>query len=211
MMRALDPELNRLGIDALYQPFPSSPLLSWAMADRHVAEYLPFFAKYAAEPLGGHSLDPLTIEFAQKAKELALRDPSLAKREVRLFRMWDALYYLLSPERRTNIEKPRDFGDPIVQAIFGAEQFPWVDPVEGLLRITPPHATRTIAENLAHFTPDELRASYDPSAMIAAGVYKVHKNDSLEELIHLVDGFASLRRMYEAAAEREEYVIVSMG
>ncbi|MFD6162287.1 DUF1877 family protein [Nocardia sp. NPDC060256] len=195
-----------MGLDAGYQAIPYDPLLARAMRDRAAAEdAIVFFGRLATEDLA-HSAyrdDPLWQELAPVARQIVLERPGILDRTFTT-RAWDAVYWLLAPNRREG-----DGRNPSGLAeitVFGAEPFAsGATAGQGItLRFVRPAIARTVADYVEN-SVDSAARLFDADAMVAAGVYK-----SPQDREYLLDLLAQYAKLYRLAADLDECVLVTL-
>ncbi|MGW4720458.1 DUF1877 family protein [Nocardia sp. NPDC004260] len=196
-----------MGLDAEYQAIPYEPLLARAMWDREAAEEaIQFFGSLATEDVANSPYwdDPIWLELAPVARRIVRERPGILDRTFST-RAWDAVYWLLAPNRRK--QEGRNPSGLAEIVVFGAEPFvSGATAVQGSpLRFVRPATARTAAvyvENMREIAP----RLFDADAMEAAGVYKAPWD--LDCLIELLAEYATL---YQAAADLDECVLVRHG
>lgn len=192
-----------MSVDARYQAVPYQPLVARAMVDRAAAEAIQFFRELATVDVAGsrHRDDPAWRELAPVARQVVRDRPGILDRTLTT-RAWDAVYWLLAPNRRAG--RARDPDGPAEIAVFGAEPFPGgAVATQGIpLRFVRPATAVVLAGYVASMV-DDARNVFDPEAMAAAGVYKAPWDRD-----HLMDLLARYARLYRRAAELDECVLV---
>jgi hypothetical protein len=193
-----------VGIDACYQAIPERPLLERAEQDREFAQALPAFHGLATRGPSGPSLQNTRwIEISQTGRALVADRPRLLERHLST-RWWDAIYWLLAPNRRAN--QPRDPNGLAEHAVFGTTSFRCgaQSTIGTPIRFVWPHEADAIARCLTS-SVDRARETFDADAMKDA-VYKAPASDAREELIDLLLAYA---RIYRGAADDGDCVLVS--
>ncbi|MEV4206526.1 DUF1877 family protein [Nocardia salmonicida] len=195
-----------MALDARYQAVPYEPLLERAMRDREAAENaIQFFSSLATSD-GADSQywdDPIWVELAPIARRIVRQRPGILDRTFST-RAWDAVYWLLAPNRRKQEERnPAGLAEI---AVFGAESLAsGATAGQGNpLRFVRPTTARTIAdyvENSLETAPRLL----DAEAMEASGVYKGPWDRD-----HLLDRLAQYAELYRLAADLDECILVTL-
>ncbi|MFJ4654672.1 DUF1877 family protein [Nocardia sp. NPDC088792] len=193
-----------MAIDARYRAIPYEPLLERAMRDREAAEdAIQFFSSLATDDVATSPYwdDPIWLELAPVARQIVRERPGILDRTFST-RAWDAAYWLLAPNRRKQ-EGRNPIGLAEI-AVFGAEPFAsGATATQGIpLRFVRPATARTVAtyvDDMREIAPQ----LFDPDAMEAAGVYKAPW-----DLDYLIDLLAEYARLYRAAADLDECVLV---
>jgi hypothetical protein len=184
-----------MALDASYQAIPYEPLLARAMADREAGEALRSFVSLATVDLANSPFhdDPTWLELAPIARRVRHERPGLLDRTFST-RAWDAIYWLLAPNRRAGGE--RDPAGLAEIAVFGAEPFASAAAAtQGVpLLFVRPSVAAEVAEYVAGF---------DAEQVTAEDVYKAPW--SREELAEVL---ANYTRLYRGAAELDECVLV---
>lgn len=195
-----------MGIDAVYQAAP----LDWDLLHRAgqdvqacsqltLAIHLLRDFERAGSPWPEYENTVEGIE----VRELVRRYPGLESRNCELDRRWDILHYLLSESRRRG-----EFGTDVgTQAIYGG---PSINERCEHVSWTPPHDVFNIAAWLERLTPVQLRRLYDPQQMAGQHLYKYHVEDAEAIWPFICADLAGLQRLYSAAAEHEEGILVYM-
>jgi hypothetical protein len=194
----------RMAIDASYRALPYQPLIERAMHDHSAAEALRYFSTLATDDiaLSRHHDDPLWLELAPIARQLVRQRPGLLDRAFTT-RSWDAVYWMLAPNRRAHAERNPEGMAEI--AVFGAEQFtcnavaPQGIPY-GLIR---PDTATAVADYIEGMLADA-PALFDVQAMHAAHVYKFPQDRD-----HVLNLLKTYARSYRQAAEMDEWVLVT--
>jgi hypothetical protein len=110
-----------MALDARYQAVPYEPLLERAMRDREAAENaIQFFSSLATNDVADsrYREDPIWMELAPVARQVARQRSGILDRTFST-RAWDAVYWLLAPNRRKQEERnPAGLAEI---AVFGAE------------------------------------------------------------------------------------------
>jgi hypothetical protein len=200
-----------MGVELRLQAIPEDcELLIKARRDREVAEQMEFFNAWALEihRSGWKPETPLEIYFFDAVQELIRQRPSLIQR---YFydgpRGWDALIYLLSPERRARNSK----GDNslVNKAIKGSEPLhPEANATQGWpIGFVPIQDVRAIADFFDAVTFEQLHEHYDPKVMLANNVYKSRPDDDEIRFQHIWDEFVEIKNLYREAADHNEAVI----
>ncbi|GAB3883791.1 hypothetical protein ACFQ1S_02930 [Kibdelosporangium lantanae] len=192
-----------MAIDADYQAIPYEPLVARGMLDREAAETLQFFRMLATEDLARYADDPLWLELAVEARRVAGERPEILDRTLRT-RAWDAVYWLLSPNRRAEEQRdPQGLGEI---AVFGAEEFPCgAKTTQGFpLRFVRPETASTVADYVESLLPQG-GGLFDAAAMEAVGVYKEPRDR--DHVVGLLDRYVQL---YRVAADLNECVLVAL-
>lgn len=137
-------------------------------------------------------------------RELAAQHLGLEQRNCFLDSRWDALYYLLSANRRGETAEPRD--SILEHAVLGTEII--AEHVQGSqgapVKWVPHNEVALIASLLRAMSPLDLRKHYNPPKMADAAVYKFWPdlwNDTERR-------FAGFRQLYLDAAQRGEGMLV---
>ncbi|MEV0549110.1 DUF1877 family protein [Nocardia salmonicida] len=195
-----------MALDARYQAVPYEPLLERAMRDREAAENaIQFFSSLATSD-GADSQywdDPIWVELAPVARRIVRQRPGILDRTFST-RAWDAVYWLLAPNRRKQGERnPAGLAEI---AVFGAESLAsGATAGQGNpLRFVRPTTARTIAdyvENSLETAPRLL----DAEAMEASGVYKGPWDRD-----YLLDRLAQYAELYRLAADLDECILVTL-
>ncbi|MEU2036873.1 DUF1877 family protein [Nocardia amamiensis] len=189
-----------MAIDADYQAIPYEPLLYRAMSDCDAAEAIQFFHSLATEDIAQEE-DPVRFELSSVARQVVRERPGILERTFST-RAWDAVYWLLAPNRRAGAE--RDPHGLAEIAVFGTEGLARdATAVQGVpLRFVRPAMARTVAA-YAEATMGRARDLYDTTAMEASGVYKWPWDRD-----YLMDLLAKYARLYRDAADADECVLV---
>jgi hypothetical protein len=189
-----------VAIDARYQSIPAGPLLDRAMVDREAAEAMQFFDDLTTMDVdySRHLNDPVWRELAPLARQLANDRPWLLDRAFTT-RAWDAVYWMLAPNRRSGDN--RDPTGLAEIAVFGAERFPCgAVATQGIpLSFVPIETVPAVAAYVENATLD----LFDATAMEDADVYK-----SPWRRDRVVDVLARYAQLYRRAAEMDECVLV---
>jgi hypothetical protein len=190
-----------VAIDADYQAIPYEPLVARAMTDRPVAETMQFFRALATADLARYADDPVWLELAQVARRMVDDRPGVLDRTFST-RAWDAVHWLLAPNRRA--EEERDPHGLAEMAVFGAEDFPCgAKSTQGFpLRFVRPETASAVADHVESLLP-QAGNLFDAAAMAAAGVYKEPWDHD-----YLVDLLGQYARFYRVAADLDECVLV---
>lgn len=193
-----------MAIDASYQALPYEPLIERAMRDPSTAEALQFFDTMATADIAltRYRDDPLWLELAPIARQLASERPGLLERAF-VTRSWDAVYWMLAPNRRARADRNPDGLAEI--AVFGAEQYPCkAVATQGVpYRLVRPDTAAVVADYIEGVCADA-PALFDVLAMEAAQVYKLPRDR--DYVVNLLDDYA---RLYRQAAEMDEWVLVT--
>ncbi|MFI6996455.1 DUF1877 family protein [Nocardia sp. NPDC050175] len=195
-----------MGLDAGYQAIPYDPLLERAMHDRAAAEdAIVLFSRLATEDLANSQYrdDPLWRELAPIARQLVRERPGILDRNFST-RAWDAVYWLLAPNRREGAERnPSGLAEITV---FGAEPFAsGATAGQGItLRFVRPTTARTVADYVEN-SVDSAAHLFDADAMVASGVYK-----GAQKREYLLDLLAEYAKLYRLAADLDECVLVTL-
>jgi hypothetical protein len=190
-----------VAVDAYYQAIPYSPLMERAMVDRSAAEVLPFFRALATTDLARYADDPLWLDMALIARRVVGERAGILDRTFST-RAWDAVYWLLAPNRRAGEE--RDPHGLAEMTVFGAEEFPCgAKATQGIpVRFVRPETASTVADYVESTVP-HIGDLVDAAAMEAAGVYKGPRDRD-----HLVDLLGQYVQLYRVAADLGECVLV---
>lgn len=203
-----------MGLDISYQAMPESCKL--LHRSRHDAEFganLEFFQRYASvgyKPFGGFATNRAHVDFVQAARQVAADYPQIEQRKLDLGRHWDMLHYLLSERRRAG--KPDDWSDWVVQALLGGEILhPETKTTNGSpICYLQPAQVRDIAAELGIITATELQLHWNPVAMYATQVYKIHPDEPAETFAWMCEDLAKLQTFYTLAANHGEGVLTCM-
>ncbi|MEV6562877.1 DUF1877 family protein [Nocardia sp. NPDC051756] len=195
-----------MAIDARYQAMPYEPLLERAMRDREAAEdAIQFFDSLATDDVANSRYrdDPIWLELAPVARRIVGERPGLLGRTFST-RAWDAVYWLLAPNRR-NQEGRNPHGLAEI-AVFGEEPLAsGATATQGIpLRFVRPDTARAVAAFVASNREIAAR-QLDTEAMEAAGVYKGPRDR--DYLLDLLGQYADL---YRTAADLDECVLVKL-
>ncbi|QLY32604.1 DUF1877 family protein [Nocardia huaxiensis] len=195
-----------MAIDARYRALPYEPLLGRAMRDREAAEdAIQFFDSLATEDVANSQYrdDPIWLELAPVARRIVRERPGILERCFST-RAWDAVYWLLAPNRR-NQEGRNPTGLAEI-AVFGAEPFSsGATAGQGIpLRFVRPDTARTVAE-FVESSLESVARLCDLDAMEAAGVYK-----GPQDRDHLLDLLGRYVDLYRSAADLGECVLVKL-
>ncbi|WP_394844890.1 YfbM family protein [Pendulispora brunnea] len=194
-----------MGIDADYQAIPYQPLLERALHDKDVAEMLQFFRRLGTDDLSKtpHEHDPIWLQLSLDVRQVVSQRPGLLERTLGT-RAWDAVYWLLSPDRREEAERnPTGLAEI---AVFGAEPFPCgAVTTQGFpLQFVRPTTAGAVADYVESML-DSARDVFDPEAMAASGVYKSPWDR--DYVLKLLTEYAQL---YRIAADLDECVLVAL-
>jgi hypothetical protein len=192
-----------VAIDADYQAIPYKPLVQRAMVDRSVAEVLQFFRALATADLAEsrHWDDPVWLELVPVARQVVTDRPGILDRTFST-RSWDAIYWLLAPNRRAQEERnPQGLAE---MTVFGAEKFLCgARSTQGMpLQFVRPETASTVADYVESMVP-HAGDLVDAAAMEAAGVYKGPRDRD-----YLVDLLRQYAQLYRVAADLDECVLV---
>ncbi|MFE3758901.1 DUF1877 family protein [Nocardia tengchongensis] len=191
-----------MALDACYQAIPYEPLLKRAMQDRDAAEgAVQFFDTLATDDISNFWDEPICLELAPVARRIVTERPGILDRRLST-RGWDAVYWLLAPNRRNQQEQdPTGLAEI---AVFGAEPFAsGATATQGFpLRFVRPPTARTVAEYIES-SLDSAARLFDAEAMKASSVYKGPWDRD-----HLLDLLAKYAQLYRLAADLDECVLV---
>ena len=203
-----------MGVEASFQAIPEDcELLARARRDLGVAELMQFFHNWAVEEYKGRRFDndPNWLFVFTAAQGLIRKYPGLGQRYYCAWgRKFDAILYLLSPERRAHKTRHSYDGSLIDKAITGCEPLhPMAKAVQGqTIRFVPASDVRLIADYLDGITFEQLCEHYDPDKMEEALVYKIIQIRTREDALRLIwEEFTGMRDLYRAAADHNEAVI----
>ncbi|MEC3917699.1 DUF1877 family protein [Nocardia sp. CDC160] len=195
-----------MSLDARYRAIPYEPLLERAMRDREAAEdAIQSFGRLATDDVANSPYwdDPIWLELAPVARQIVTERPGILDRTFST-RAWDAVYWLLAPNRRN--QEGRNPSGLAEIAVFGAEPFAsGATATQGIpLRFVRPPIARTAAE----FVENSLGSAaqlFDAEAMEASGVYK-----GPWELDYLLELLTQYAQLYRLAADLDECVLVKL-
>ncbi|MGW2660490.1 DUF1877 family protein [Nocardia tengchongensis] len=195
-----------MALDARYRAIPYEPLLERAMRDREAAEdAIQFFGGLATEDVANSPYwdDPIWLELAPVARQIVIERPGILDRTFST-RAWDAVYWLLAPNRR-NQERRNPTGLAEI-AVFGAEPFAsGATATQGdPLQFVRPSTARTVAEYIEN-SLESAAQLFDAEAMEASGVYKGPRTRD-----YLLDLLAQYAQLYRLAADLDECVLVKL-
>ncbi|MFI1919638.1 hypothetical protein [Nocardia sp. NPDC020380] len=195
-----------MAIDARYRALPYEPLLERAIWDREAAENaVALFASLATTDVASSPYwdDPIWLELAPVARQIVRERPGILDRTFST-RAWDAVYWLLAPNRRA--DEGRNPGGLAEIAVFGAEPFAsGATGGQGItLRFVRPDTARIVADFVDNSVEDASRL-FDAEAMEASGVYKGPRDR--DYLLDLLGQYATL---YRLAADLDECVLVML-
>ncbi|MFD4462849.1 hypothetical protein [Nocardia sp. NPDC058480] len=161
-----------MALDARYQAVPYEPLLERAMRDRGAAENaIQFFGSLATSD-GADSQywnDPIWVELAPVARQIVGQRPGILDRTFST-RAWDAVYWLLAPNRRKQEERnPAGLAEI---AVFGAESLASGATAEqGIpLRFVRPPTARAVADYVEN-SLEPASHLFDAEAMEAEDIF----------------------------------------
>lgn len=195
-----------MAIDARYRAIPYEPLVARAMRDREAAEdAIQFFGSLATDDVASSPYrdDPIWLELAPVARRIVREHPGILERTFST-RAWDAVYWLLAPNRRN--QEDRDPTGLAEIAVFGAQPLDsGATAGQGIpLQFVRPATARTVAAYLETSLEHASRL-FDAEAMQAAGVYK-----SPWDRDHLLDLLVQYAELYRLAADLDECVLVKL-
>ncbi|WP_327139028.1 DUF1877 family protein [Nocardia sp. NBC_01327] len=195
-----------MALDAQYQAIPYEPLLERAMRDREAAEdAIQVFRSLATADVAKsrHWDDPIWLELAPVARQIVKERPGILDRRLST-RAWDAVYWLLAPNRR-NQEGRNPTGLAEI-TVFGAEPFASgaTAPQGVTLRFVRPDTARTVADYVEN-SLESASQLFDAEAMEASGVYKGPRDRD-----YLLDLLAQYATFYRLAADLDECVLVTL-
>jgi hypothetical protein len=204
-----------MGLDMSYQAIPADcDLIERARHDKVLGEMLCSVPHWMREfdypPL---KLWPEADELRQELLELDRRHPGLANRNCYLGRRWDMLHYLLSANRRGRHCAHTEEDLVLDMAVHGEREIAGhVRAPQGhAVKYVSPEVVELIAVLLEPMTAVTLRVHYDPTWMVARGVYKFFADQAdSSEWGYIVDSFVSFRDFYLATARHGESVLVCL-
>ena len=159
--------------------------------------------------------DPLLLEIVlfpyQPGEAGAEQEHPRAAEIVDIAGAWDGLHYLLSAERRA-VDVPSAGDDLFSLTIYGRVFSPSAPTLGyGPPGYLPPDAVRTISATLSSVVRDDLRDTYQPTAMDARGVYPLGwARDGQRGLEYLFYYFELLRDFYTRAALAGNAVVICL-
>lgn len=194
-----------MGVEAKFQAIPEDcELLKHAREDREIAEMMQFFDMFAKDE--GHPETPLETYFDQSVKELIQLHPGLDKRYFYAgSRTYDAIVYLLSPQRRQEETFESDQSH-IKKAIWGSEHLhPEAHATQGIpIGFVPTKEVKVIADFLDSVTYELLHEHYHPAKM---RVYKMRPDDGESRFQVIWAEFEGMRNVYREATAHNEAMI----
>lgn len=199
-----------MSADMSYQALPpAAGLIELARQDCELGEVLAFAPQFFVDKFKRSPRPwPAADRLCQKLREMSEQFPGVEKRNCFLDSRWDALYYLLSANRRREISGQADI--TFEHAVLGAEDI--AEHVQGAqgapVKYVRPDEVISIARLLETMSPLTLRKHYDPARMSDAGVYKFWSDRGEEEWADVEVRFAALRQFYLDAAHHGEGVMV---
>lgn len=201
-----------IGREAHYIAIPEDcELLVRARQDRDIAELTTFITWLGVENYQGRLPDhPNWLYVFNMAQNLYREVPGLGHRYYKpKSRYFDAILYLLSPERRK--ADSHHFGDRslIDKTVHGCEPLcPGAIAGQGEpLGFVPTIEVPAIADYLESVTTERLHEHYDPVKMVEARVYKMFREGGEEAFHWIWEEFTGMRDLYRAAANHNEAVI----
>ncbi len=209
-----------MGLDMGYQAIPNCQLLSRSRQEPNFGEHLQFFELYISDPEEElereREIDEdeedylLSIEFVNEALQLIQQYPDLEHRNLRIGRVWDKFYYLLSTGRRNCKEVAES--DWVKKAIFGGSLLNKTSQtVTGYgIRYLDPLEVKEIQEKLQTISIEIFGTHWDPSAMSKAGVYKMYFDESDEYFYYLQKEFQRFKDFYTLVSSHNESIITCL-
>ncbi len=195
-----------------YQAMPECPLLQRSRQDPELGSLLEFFSSIER---GAITSEQPWLSFAEAAQQTIQQHPGLETRCLAWGRRWDALYYLLSENRRQDQPQPEPSPDLslIEKAIFGGTILhPQVKTTIGFrISYTLPDDVGAIADCLTGITPVLLHQHFDPPAMRQHSVYKIRGDEDENELTWIQQDFEKLKTFYQHVAVQNEGVLGCLG
>ncbi|PKV98370.1 DUF1877 family protein [Nocardia fluminea] len=195
-----------MALDARYQAVPYEPLLERAMRDREAAENaIQFFSSLATNDVADSRYrdDPIWVELAPVARQVARQRSGILDRTFST-RAWDAVYWVLAPNRRKQEERnPAGLAEI---AVFGAESLAsGATAGQGSpLRFVLPTTARTVADYVEN-SLETASHLFDAEAMEATNVYKGPWDRD-----YLLDELARYAELYRIAADLDECILVTL-
>jgi hypothetical protein len=209
-----------MGLDVGYQAIPNCQLLARSRQEPSFGDHLEFFELYLSESEAElereREVDEdeedylLSIEFVNEACKLIQQYPDLEHRNLRIGRVWDKFYYLLSSGRRNCKEVAES--DWVKKAIFGGSPLNEVSQTVTGSRIhyLDPQEVRDIQKNLQTISIEMFGTHWNPSAMSKAGVYKIHFDESDEYFHYLQEEFQRFKDFYALISSCGEGIITCL-
>lgn len=183
-----------------------------ARQDREIAEAMQLFGHSVVENYQERRIgfEPSSLYVFRASQELIRAHPGLEHRYFHpATRYFDAILFLLSPERRwSDSHQPTD-KSLIAKAIHGCEPLcPGSKASQGNpMNFVPASDVAVIADYLDSVTYEQLQKECDYEWMMECYVYKIYGPISEEQFGWIWEEFTGMRDLYRAAADHNEAVI----
>jgi hypothetical protein len=147
-------------------------------------------------------LSPIRVESPEEPPPRSDAVRTQAREELDLEKAWHGLHFLLTGTAWEGDE-------PACYLLKGGEDFGADEIGDSVARLLRPPRVEAFAAFLSRLGRDELKARFDPSAMMQLEIYpEVWEDEQDEELAYLLDSFDVLRAFIRTAATEGDAVVI---